>query len=93
VGEVVVDPARLAPTAQQLTHAGERLRGVARALTRTSAASAGSGGLAGALDDFSADWEHGLGRLAEAAGVTGDRLQQAARAYVDVDRAVAEACR
>lgn len=93
MAEVVVDPVRLARTAQQLTQAGDRLRGVSRALTRTSAASVGSGGLAGALDDFSDDWRTGLGRLGEAAGVTGQQLAEAARAYAEVDRAVAEACR
>jgi uncharacterized protein YukE len=93
VGEVVVDPVRLARTAQQLTQAGDRLRAVSRALTRTSAGSVGHGGLAAALEDFADDWRHGLGQLGEAAGATGGGLAQAARAYAEVDRAVAEACR
>ena len=93
MSEVVVDPARLSRTAQQLTQAGDRLRGVSRALARTSAGSVGSGGLAAALEDFSDDWRHGLGRLAEAAGGTGAQLAEAARAYADVDSAVAQACR
>lgn len=92
VDEVIADPVRLSSTAQQLTHAGQRLRGVSRALARTTAGSVGHGGLAGALEDFSADWKHGLGQLGEAAGVTGAQLAEAARAYADVDRAVAEAC-
>ena len=93
MAEVVVDPVRLARTAQQLTSAGDRLRGVAHALARTDAGSVGSRSLADALADFSADWTHGLGRLGQAAGGTGDRLAEAARAYDEADRAVAQACR
>ena len=92
MGEIVVDPARLAQTARELTRAGERLSGVSRQLARTSAGAVGDDGLAAALDGFSDDWRHGLGLLGDAAAVTGDRLAEAARAYSGVDGAIAQAC-
>ena len=93
MGEIVVQPARLRRTARELTSAADRLRGVSRQLSRTSTAAAGHSGLANALDDFADEWKHGLGQLGEAAAVTGEQLTEAARAYSEVDGAIAQACR
>lgn len=91
MGELVVEPLRLHRTAQELASAAERLGAVSG---RLSGAGAGAvGGLAGALEDFARDWRHGLRQLGEAAAATGAQLTEAARAYSEVDGAVAEACR
>lgn len=93
MAEIVVDPAQLSRTARRLTQAGSRLAGVSRSLARADAGGVGSPGLAGALEDVAEDWRRGLSALGDAAAATGGQLAAAARAYADVDRAVADACR
>lgn len=92
MGDIAVRPDELVRTADQLARAAERLTGVTRSLAGADRADVGSPGLADALEDFADEWRHGLGLLGEAAEVTAAQLREAARAYVDVDRVIAQAC-
>lgn len=92
MAEIAVRPEELVRTAGQLARAAERLSGVTRSLARADRGDVGSAGLADALDDFADEWRHGLGLLGQAADVTAAQLRESARAYVDVDQAIAGAC-
>lgn len=92
MADIAVRPDELVRTAGELARAAERLGGVSRSLARADGGDVGSPGLADALDDFADDWRHGLGLLGQAADVTAAQLREAARAYADVDRVIAQAC-
>ncbi len=88
---IAVDPAALTEVARALWDVRDRLDGATRSLAEATAAEAGSTRLTSALQDFHDHWRHGLGTLAQAAGVAGDQLDEAVRYYRDVDGQLAQA--
>jgi uncharacterized protein YukE len=78
--------------ARALSDVGERIGASGAGLHPTHAHVAGHVGLAAALEEFADSWRRGLRRTAEAAGVAGTQLREAAGHYRQVDTAVAGAC-
>jgi len=88
---IAVDPPALTEIARALWDVRDRLDGATRSLDETTTAEAGSSELTSGLQDFHDHWRHGLGTLAQAAGVAGDQLDEAVRYYCDVDAQLAQA--